>query len=433
VTDVTIVDESVVDLDQPPAPPVVSNEELIAQLVARARADGLKLTGKDGLLGQLTKRVVESALDGELDDHLGYQRHQRGGSVDGNARNGKRAKTILTETGEVQIEVPRDRDGSFSPTLVAKRQRRLTGLDDMIVSLSAKGLTHGEISAHLAEIYGAGVPKSTISTITDRVLDGMSEWQSRPLDSVYPVMFIDAINVKIRDGQVANRPIYVVLAVTCEGTRDILGLWAGEHGDGEGAKFWMRILAELRNRGVNDVLMVVCDGLKHLPDAIGQVFPQAVVQTCIVHLLRGSFRYACKKHWPALAKDLKPVYTAPSETAALDRFAEFSQKWESRYPAIVRLWTDAWAEFTPFLAYDNEIRSVVCTTNAIESINARIRRAVRARGHFPTDAAALKCVYLAIMSLDPTGTARKRWTNRWVKALNAFDMTFNGRVSAGRK
>jgi transposase-like protein len=195
----------------------------------------------------------------------------------------------------------------------------------------------------------------------------------------------------------------------------------------------MRVLAELRNRGVNDLLMVVCDGLKGLPDAIGQVFPQAVVQTCIVHLLRGSFRYASKKDWPALAKDLKPVYTAPSESAALDRFAEFSEKWESRYPAIVRLWTNAWAEFTPFLFYDNEIRSVVCTTNAVESINARIRRAVRARGHFPTEAAALKCVFLAVMSLDPTGTARKRWTNRWVKALNAFDMTFNGRVSAGRK
>jgi putative transposase len=433
VTDVTDVDESTVDLDQTSAPGVVSNEELIAQLVARARADGLKLTGKDGLLGQLTKRVVESALDGELDDHLGYARHQRGGSADGNARNGKRAKTILTETGEVGIEVPRDRDGSFSPMLVAKRQRRLAGLDDMIISLSAKGLTHGEISAHLAEIYGADVPKSTISTITDRVLAGMAEWQARPLDSVYPVLFIDAINVKIRDGQVANRPIYVVLAVTCEGTRDILGLWAGEHGDGEGAKFWMRILAELRNRGVNDVLMVVCDGLKGLPDAIGQVFPQAVVQTCIVHLLRGSFRYASKKDWPALAKDLKPVYAAPSESAALDRFAEFSEKWESRYPAIVQLWTNAWAEFTPFLVYDNEIRSVVCTTNAVESINARIRKAVRARGHFPNEAAALKCVYLAVMSLDPTGTARKRWTNRWVKALNAFDMTFNGRVSAGRK
>jgi putative transposase len=222
-----------------------------------------------------------------------------------------------------------------------------------------------------------------ISTITDRVLVGMTEWQSRPLDSVYPVMFVDAINVKIRDGQVANRPIYLVLAVTCEGTRDILGLWAGEHGDGEGAKFWMRILAELRNRGVNDVCMIVCDGLKGLPDASGQVFPQAVVQTSIVHLLRNSFRYASKKDWPALARDLKPVYTAPGESAALDRFAEFSEKWESRYPAIVRLWTNAWAEFTPFLAYDNEIRAVVCTTNAIESINARIRRAVRARGHFP--------------------------------------------------
>ena len=423
----------VADLDAPPRAGAPSVEELFGQRVARARAEGLKLTGKDGLLGQLTKRVVESALEGELDDHLGYDKHQRGGSVDGNARNGKRAKTILTETGEVQIEVPRDRDGSFEPKLVAKRQRRLTGLDDMIISLSAKGLTHGEISAHLAEVYGAEVPKSTISTITDRVLEGMSEWQNRPLDPVYPVVFVDAINVKIRDGNVANRPIYMALGVTVDGTRDVLGLWAGEHGDGEGAKFWMRILAELRNRGVSDILMVVCDGLKGLPDAIGQVFPQAVVQTCIVHLLRNSFRYASRKDWPALARDLKSVYTAPSESAALDRFAEFSDKWESRYPAIVRLWTNAWAEFTPFLAYDNEIRAVVCTTNAIESINARIRRAVRARGHFPNEQAALKCVYLAVMSLDPTGTARKRWTNRWVKALNAFDMTFNGRVSAGRK
>ena len=250
---------------------------------------------------------------------------------------------------------------------------------------------------------------------------------------MYPVVFVDAINVKIRDGNVANRPIYIALGVTVDGTRDVLGLWAGEHGDGAGAKFWMRILAELRNRGVSDILMVVCDGLKGLPDAIGQVFPQAVLQTCIVHLLRNSLRYASRTDWPALARDLKPVYTAPSESAAWDRFAEFSDTWASRYPAIVRLWTNAWAEFTPFLAYDNEIRAVVCTTNAIESINARIRRAVRARGHFPNEQAALKCVYLAVMSLDPTGTARKRWTNRWIKALNAFDMTFNGRVSAGRK
>lgn len=301
--------ESVDPQAQAPVPLALTNDELIKQLVARARADGLTLTGSDGLLGQLTKRVVESALEGELDDHLGYDRHQRGGGVDGNARNGKRAKTVLTETGGVEIEVPRDRNGSFTPRLVAKRQRRLTGLDDMIISLSAKGLTHGEISAHLAEIYGADVAKSTISTITDRVLDGMAEWQCRPLESVYPVIFVDAVNVKIRDGNVANRPIYLALGVTCEGTRDILGLWAGEHGDGEGAKFWMRIFTELRNRGIGDVLMVVCDGLKGLPDAIGQVFPQAVVQTCIVHLLRNSFRYASirtGRPWPGTSNRSTP-------------------------------------------------------------------------------------------------------------------------------
>jgi putative transposase len=256
-----------------------------------------------------------------------------------------------------------------------------------VISLSAKGLTHGEISAHLAQVYGAEVSKQTISTITDRVLDGLAEWQSRPLDPVYPVIFIDAINVKIREGQVANRPIYVALAVTTEGTRDILGLWAGEHGDGEGAKFWLRVLSEIKNRGTKDCLILVCDGLKGLPDSVAQVWPQTITQTCIVHLLRNSFKYASKKDWAAVAKDLKPVYTAPSEAAALDRFAEFSDIWENKYPAIVRLWTNAWAEFVPFLQFDTEIRTIVCTTNAIESINARIRRAVNARGHFPNEQA----------------------------------------------
>jgi transposase-like protein len=332
----------------------------------------------------------------------------------------------------VEISVPRHRDASFEPRIVAKRQRRLTGVDDLVISLSAKGLTHGEIAAHLAEVYGAEVSKQTISTITDRVLEGMGEWQNRPLDPVYPVIFIDCVNVKIRDGQVANRPIYVALAVTVDGTRDILGLWAGEHGDGEGAKYWLRVLTEIKNRGVADCCIVVCDGLKGLPDAVASVWPQTVVQTCIVHLLRNSFRYASKKDWSQLAKDLKPVYTAPSEAAALDRFAEFAGKREKRYPAIIGLWTSAWAEFVPFLQFDNEIRTVICTTNAIESINARIRRAVNARGHFPTEQAALKCVYLAIMSLDPTGKGRKRWSNRWAAALNAFDITFDGRLSAGR-
>ena len=408
------------------------DEQLVRQLAGRARADGLKLTGEGGLLQRLTKLVVESSLEGELDDHLGYGKHDPVGRNTGNSRNGKRAKTLLTEAGPVAIEVPRDREGSFEPKIVAKRQRRLSGVDDLVISLSAKGLTHGEISAHLAEIYGAEVSKQTISTITDRVVEGMAQWQSRPLDPVYPVIFIDCVNVKIRDGQVANRPIYVALAVTVEGTREILGLWAGEHGDGEGAKFWLRVLSEIKNRGTTDCLIVVCDGLKGLPDAIATVWPATIVQTCIVHLLRNSFRYASKKDWSAIAKDLKPVYTAPSEQAALDRFAEFSEKWEKRYPAIIRLWTNAWAEFVPFLQFDQDIRTVICTTNAIESINARIRRAVNARGHFPNEQAALKCVYLAIMSLDPTGTGRKRWSNRWKAALNAFEITFDGRLSAGR-
>jgi putative transposase len=409
------------------------DEQLIEQLADRARAQGLRLTGEGGLLARLTKTVIESALEGELDDHLGYAKHDPAGRNGGDSRNGRRGKTVLTDVGPVEIGVPRDRDGSFEPQLVAKHQRRLPGVEDLVISLSAKGLTTGEICAHLSEVYGAQVSKQTISTITDRVLEGMAEWQSRPLDVVYPVLFIDCVNVKIRDGNVANRPIYVALAVTVDGTRDILGLWAGEHGDGEGAKYWLRVLTEIKNRGVADVCLVVCDGLKGLPAAIETVWPQAITQTCVVHLLRASFGYASRRDWSAIAHDLKPVYTAVSEQAALEAFVAFTETWQQRYPAIVRLWENAWAEFVPFLQFDKEIRTVVCTTNAIESINARIRRAVNARGHFPNEQAAMKCVYLALMSLDPTGTGRKRWSNRWKAALNAFEMTFDGRLSAARK
>ncbi|WP_408610583.1 IS256 family transposase [Lentzea terrae] len=405
------------------------DEQLVAQLLSSAKASGLKLTGEGGMLQQLTKLVLESALEGEMTDHLGYDKHDPAGRGTGNSRNGTRSKTVLTDVGPVEIDVPRDRDASFEPKIVAKRQRRLGGVDEMVISLAAKGLTTGEISAHLAEVYGAEVSRQTISTITDKVVEGMVEWQNRPLDAVYPVIFIDAIHVKIRDGQVANRPIYVALAVTCEGRRDILGLWAG----GEGAKYWLHVLTELENRGVADVLMVVCDGLTGLPDAITTVWPQTITQTCVVHLLRNSFRYAGRQHWDAIAKALKPVYTAPTEAAARERFAEFTDAWGARYPAIVRLWDNAWAEFVPFLAFDPEIRRVICSTNAIESVNARIRRAVKARGHFPNEQAALKCVYMAIMSLDPTGTGRKRWTMRWKPALNAFEIAFDGRLAAGRK
>jgi putative transposase len=407
------------------------DDQLINQLLDRAKAGGLQLTGEGGVLQQLTKRLLESALEGEITDHLGYDKHDRAGRDGGNSRNGTRAKTVLTDVGPVQITVPRDRDGSFEPKIVAKRQKRLTGVDEMVISLAAKGLTTGEISAHLAQVYGAEVSRQTISTITDKVMEGMAEWQNRPLDCVYPVIFIDAIHVKIRDGKVANRPIYVALAVTCEGRRDILGLWAGD--GGEGAKHWLHVLTELKNRGVHDVLMVVCDGLTGLPDAIATVWPQAITQTCIVHLLRNSFRYAGRQHWDAIAKALKPVYTAATESAAMERFLEFTEVWGGKYPAIVRLWENAWAEFVPFLAFDTEIRKVICSTNAIESVNARIRRAVKARGHFPNEQAALKCVYMAVMSLDPTGAGRKRWMVRWKPALNAFEIAFDGRLAAGRK
>jgi putative transposase len=407
------------------------DEQLAARLIEQAQAQGVSLVGPDGLLQRVTKLVLENALEGELTDHLGYEAGNPAGRNGGNSRNGIRAKTVVTEAGPVHIAVPRDRASTFEPRIVRKRQRRLAGVDDLVVSLTAKGLTTGEVQAHLAEIYGAEVSRQTISTITDRVLDGLAEWQSRPLDRVYPVLFIDAIHVKIRDGQVANRPIYVVLAVNVDGERDILGLWAGD--GGEGAKYWLHVLTEVKNRGVGDVCITVCDGLTGLPDAISTVWPNAVTQTCIVHLLRNSFRYASRRDWAELARDLRPVYTAATEAAALDRFVEFTATWEARYPAIVKLWETAWAEFVPFLNFDPEIRTVIATTNAIESLNARFRRSVRARGHFPTEQAALKCLYLTIVSLDPTGRGRRRWTNRWKAALNAFDITFDGRLSAGRK
>jgi putative transposase len=363
----------------------IATEELATELLARAESEGVSLVGPGGLLAGLTKRVLEAALEAEMTDHVGYQPYDPAGHHSGNSRNGMRSKTVITDIGPVVLDVPRDRDASFQPVIVPKRRRRLGGVDQMVLSLSAKGLTHGEISAHLGEIYGAKVSKETVTRITDGVLETMVEWQNRPLDRVYPVLFIDAINVKIREGQVANRPIYVALGVTVDGERDILGLWAGD--GGEGAKYWHHVLTEIRNRGTSDVCIVVCDGLTGLPEAVSSVWPQAIVQTCIVHLLRNSFRYASRRDWPAIARDLKPIYSAPTEAAALDRLAEFAERWEGRYPAIVKLWESAWAEFVPFLNFDAEVRAVIYTTNAVESINARIRKAVKARGHFPTEVA----------------------------------------------
>jgi transposase-like protein len=405
----------------------VDQQQLAEDLVARARADGVQLIGEGGLLTGLTKSVLECALEEEISDHLGYDKHDPAGRNGGDSRNGHREKTVLTEIGPVTIEVPRDREGSFEPVIVGKRQRRLNGIDQIVLSLTARGLTTGEICAHFAEVYGASVSKDTISRITDKVIEEMTEWRNRPLDRVYPVLFIDALVVKVRDGQVVNRPIYVVIGVTVNGERDILGLWAGD--GSEGAKFWLAVLTEIKNRGVADVCIVVCDGLKGLPESINTTWNYAQVQACILHLLRNTFRYASRRDWDELARDLKPVYTAPNAEMAAARFEEFADKWTSRYPAVVNLWRAAWQEFIVFLDYDVEIRKIICSTNAIESLNARYRRAVRARGHFPTDQAALKCLYLVTRSLDPTGRGRARWTMRWKPALNAFAITFAGRLT----
>src|SRR3954470_23935289 len=404
--------------------------EAAREFLKLASDRGLSLTGPDGLLKQFTKNVLETALDEEMTEHLGHEKHR---AVDGrestNVRNGSRPKTVLTAaTGPVQIEVPRGRDGTFEPVIVRKRQRRLTEVDEVVLSLSARGLTTGEISAHFAQIYGASVSKETVSRITERVVEEMVEWQNRPLEEVYAAVFIDAIMVKVRDGQVANRPIYAAIGVTLAGDKDMLGLWAGT--GGEGAKFWMSVLTDIRNRGTRDVFFVVCDGLKGLPEVVGNVWPLTTVQTCIIHLIRNTFRMASKRDWDALKRDVKPIYTAVNEPGARAALEELVDRWGTRYPAIVRLWRNAWEEFIPFLDYDPEIRAVLCSTNAIESLNARYRRAVRARGHFPTEQAAMKCLYLVTRSLDPTGRGRARWTMRWKPALNAFAVTFADRWPA---
>lgn len=401
-----------------------------AAMVAEARQRGLELTGPGGLLKLFTKNVLETALDEELTEHLGYERNRaEPGRRNANVRNGARAKTVISDAvGEVRIDVPRDRDGTFEPQIVKKRQRRLTDVDEVVLSLYAKGLTTGEISAHFAEIYGASLSKETVSRITEKVVAEMQEWATRPLDAVYVAVFIDAIVVKVRDGQVANRPVYAAIGVTTDGCKDVLGLWAGT--GGEGARFWLSVLTDLKNRGVRDVFFLVCDGLKGLPEAVGSIWPLAIVQTCIIHLIRNTFRLTSRTDVDAIKRGIRPIYTAPNADAASAALDELEEKWGDKYPAMIRLWRNAWNEFIPFLDYDTEIRKVICSTNAIESLNARYRRAVRARGHFPSEQAALKCLYLVTRSLDPTGTGRTRWTMRWKPVINAFAITFGDRWPA---
>ncbi|WP_346660149.1 IS256 family transposase [Amycolatopsis sp. QT-25] len=410
-----------------PARELSPEQAAAAVMVAEAKARGLALTGPDGLLKLFTKNVLETALNEEMTEHLGHEKNQADPDREStNVRNGSRPKTVVSDAaGEVGINVPRDRESTFEPQIVKKRQRRLTEVDEIVLSLYAKGMTTGDISAHFAEIYGSSVSKETISRITDKVVAEMNDWASRPLDPVYVAVFIDAIHVKVRDGQVANRPVYAAIGVTVDGHKDVLGLWMGV--GGEGAKFWMSVLIDLKNRGIRDVFFLVCDGLKGLPDVVTNVWPQAIVQTCIVHLIRNTFRLVSRRDWDAVKRDIKPIYTAPSPHAAAAALDEFEEKWGAKHAAVIRLWRNAWDEFTPFLDYDVEIRTMICSTNAIESLNARYRRAIRARGHFPTEQAAMKCLYLVTRSLDPTGTGRARWTMRWKPVINAFAITFGDR------
>ncbi|MBK0868315.1 IS256 family transposase [Saccharopolyspora sp. HNM0986] len=402
-----------------------------AEMISQAREQGLDLTGPGGLLKMFTKNVLETALNEEMTEHLGHEKHQADAERESdNVRNGTRAKTVISDAaGDVEIAVPRDRSGTFTPQIVKKRQRRLGSVDEIVLSLYAKGLTTGEIASHFADIYGTSVSKDTISTITDKVVAEMDDWSDRPLDSIYAAVFIDAIYVKVRDGQVANRPVYAAIGVTLDGRKDVLALSMGT-GGGEGAKFWMSFLIGLKNRGVKDVFFLVCDGLKGLPEVVANVWPQTIVQTCIIHLIRNSFRLVSRKYWEELKRDLIPIYTASSPEAAAVALDELDDKWGARHAAVIRLWRNAWQEFIPFLDYDVEIRRMICSTNAIESLNARYRRAVRARGHFPTEQAAMKCLYLVTRSLDPTGTGRARWTQRWKPVINAFAITFSDRWPA---
>ena len=326
----------------------VAMKDWAERLVARARTEGVELTGDGGLLTGLVRQVLQTGLEVEMAEHLGYERHAREGRGTSNSRNGSSPKRLKTDVGEVDLRVPRDRAGTFEPVTVPKHQRRLEGLSGNVVSLYAKGLTTGEIQAHLEEIYDTEVSRETISKITDAVVEDMAVWQNRPLDAIYPVLLIDAIVVKVRDAQVANRPVYVAIGVDMAGERDVLGLWLGPTG-GEGAKQWATMLTELRNRGLLDALIVCCDGLRGLPESIRAAWPQATIQTCVVHMVRNSLRYASRKHWGQITKAMREIYTAPTVEAAESYFDSFAQQWEDTYPAMIRSWRQSWNEFTPFL------------------------------------------------------------------------------------
>jgi putative transposase len=381
------------------------------------------LTGPNGLLKQLTGALVERALGAELTEHLGYEPGESAGA--GNSRNGTSPKTLVSEQGEIPIEVPRDRNGSFEPQLVKKHQRRFDGFDDKILSMYARGMTVRDIQEHLSELYGTEISPSLISAVTDAVVDEITKWQSRALEAIWPVIYLDAIILKIREqGVVQNRHVYLALGISLEGKKEVLGMWLEAN---EGAKFWLKVITELKNRGIEDTFIVCCDGLKGFPQAIEAVFPRTIVQTCIVHLIRSSTRFVAYVNRKKLCKDLRRVYSADTEDAALAALAAFEKEWGDRYPMVAGAWRSNWERVRPFFAFPHEVRRLIYTTNAIESLNYTLRKVTRARGHFPNDEAAVKLLYLAIRNIE------KKWTRQpqyWNRALNQFAIMFEGRLPA---
>jgi putative transposase len=404
---------------------MVIREEMLDELLGNAKTQD-DLFGKDGILKQLSKQLMERVLEAEMTNHLGYYKHAVEGGNSGNSRNGKGKKTVRTGNGDIEIEVPRDRESEFKPILVEKRQSHLKGLDDQILSLYAKGMTVRDIHEHLSELYGTEISRDLISTITDAVLEDVEEWRNRPLDKVYPIVFIDGFVAKCRlDGMVSNRTTYVIYGITMEGQKEVLGLYLGA---AEGAKFWMQSLTELKNRGLENIFILCADGLKGLPEAVEATFPKAIFQTCIVHQVRHSLNYVPYNEKKAVAADLKKIYESNTIALAEQALKDFELAWGDKYPVIVKSWKNNWEKITPFLQFPSEIRRVIYTTNIVESLNNTLRKSVRNRGHFPTEDALMKVLYLAIKGVS------KKWTmpiRDWKLALNRFAIMFPEHFSEG--
>ncbi len=383
------------------------------------------LIGENGLLKQLTKRLLERAMAAELTEHVGYEKHDPEGKNSGNSRNGKSGKTLKGSFGRMPLEVPRDRNGTFEPQIIEKHQTRFTGFDDNIISLYSRGLTTREIQEHLEEIYHVEVSPALISNVTEEVMDEVRAWQNRQLEAVYPIMYLDAIQFKVRDGgHIKNKAVYLAIGIKLDGLKEVLGLWIAQT---EGAKFWLQVVTELKNRGVSDIFIACVDGLKGFPEAIESVFPQATVQLCIVHLVRHSLNYVGWKQRREVAADLKLIYTAATDVEAEQRLEEFSLKWDEKFPMIAKSWRSNWVRVIPFFAHPPEIRKIIYTTNAIESLNMSLRKVTKARGSFPNDEAVCKLLYLALRNIA------KKWTMPvydWKAALNRFAIIYENRLPA---